>query len=346
MSLQILDKPVGPIGFGLMGFTWRPTITPDDQAFTAMKLAIEHGANFFNGGEFYGTPVPTLNLDLINRFFTKYPKYADKVVLSIKGGVDLTTHAVNGSPEFVRQSVENIIKHLGTAKKLDLFECARVDPNVYCEFAFHTDEQYGPIETTVFALAELVKEGLIGGISLSEVKAETIRRAAAVHTIAAVEVEYSLWSTEARDLGVLSTCAELGIPVIAYSPLGRGFLTGQIRSRQDFDEGDFRLNFERFSEENFAVNLQLVDEITKLAQKKGIKPSQLAISWIKKHEDIIPGLHIIPIPGATTVERVDENLTEVEALTGDEFAEIGAILDKVEIKGGRYYKHAESLLWG
>ncbi|KAK9492051.1 NADP-dependent oxidoreductase domain-containing protein [Lipomyces doorenjongii] len=332
MSLQIVGKPVGPIGFGLMGFTWRPTLTPDDQAFGAMKRAIEHGANFFNGGEFYGTPVPTLNLDLINRFFTKYPEYADKVVLSIKGGVDLATFVPNGSPEFVRKSVENIIKHLGTAKKLDLFECARVDPNV-------------PIETTVSALAELVKEGLIGGISLSEVKPETIRRAAAVHTISAVEVEYSLWSTEARDLGVLSTCAELGIPVIAYSPLGRGFLTGQIRSRKDFGEGDFRLHFERFSEENFAVNLQLVDKITKLAQKKGIKPSQLAISWIKKHEAIIPGLHIIPIPGATTVERVDENLTEVEPLTGDEFAEIGAILDTVEIKGGRYNKHQESLLW-
>ncbi|KAK9351017.1 NADP-dependent oxidoreductase domain-containing protein [Lipomyces doorenjongii] len=332
MSLQIVGKPVGPIGFGLMGFTWRPALTPDDQAFGAMKRAIEHGANFFNGGEFYGTPVPTLNLDLINRFFTKYPEYADKVVLSIKGGLDLATFVPNGSPEFVRKSVENIIKHLGTAKKLDLFECARVDPNV-------------PIETTVSALAELVKEGLIGGISLSEVKPETIRRAAAVHTISAVEVEYSLWSTEARDLGVLSTCAELGIPVIAYSPLGRGFLTGQIRSRKDFGEGDFRLHFERFSEENFAVNLQLVDKITKLAQKKGIKPSQLAISWIKKHEAIIPGLHIIPIPGATTVERVDENLTEVEPLTGDEFAEIGAILDTVEIKGGRYNKHHESLLW-
>ncbi|KAK9362903.1 NADP-dependent oxidoreductase domain-containing protein [Lipomyces starkeyi] len=333
MSLQILGKPVGPIGFGLMGFTWRPTLTPDDQAFAAMKRAIEHGANFFNGGEFYGTPVPTLNLDLINRFFTKYPEYADKVVLSIKGGVDLTTFAPNGTPEFVRQSVENIIKHLGTAKKLDLFECARVDPNV-------------PIETTVAALAALVKEGLIGGISLSEVKAETIRRAAAVHLISAVEIEYSLWSTEARDLGVLSTCAELGIPVVAYSPLGRGFLTGQIRSRSDFEEGDFRLHLDRFSAENFAINLQLVDEITNLALKKGIKPSQLAIAWIKKHEHIIPGLQIIPIPGATTLERVDENCAPVELLTDDEFAEIGAILEKIEVKGARYNKHAESLLWG
>ncbi|ODQ70925.1 hypothetical protein LIPSTDRAFT_74426 [Lipomyces starkeyi NRRL Y-11557] len=235
MQLEILGNSIGPVGFGLMGFTWRPTQTPDDQAFATMKRAIEHGATFFNGGEFYGMSVPTLNLDLINRFFTNYPEYADKVVLSIKGGLDLTTLAPNGSPEFVRKSVENIIKHLGTAKKLDLFECARVDRNV-------------PIETTVAALGELVKEGLIGGISLSEVKPETIRRAAAVHKISAVEIEYSLWSTEARDLGVLSTCAELGIPVIAYSPLGRGFLTGQIRSRNDFNEGDYRLRLERFSE--------------------------------------------------------------------------------------------------
>ncbi|KAJ8101915.1 NADP-dependent oxidoreductase domain-containing protein [Lipomyces tetrasporus] len=333
MPLQILNKQIGAIGFGLMGFTWRPKQTPDDQAFATMKRAIEHGATFFNGGEFYGTPVPTLNLDLINRFFSKYPEYADKIVLSIKGGVDLKTFKPNGSAEFVRASVENIRKHLGEAKKLDLFECARVDPNV-------------PIETTIAALAELVEEGLIGGISLSEVKAETIRRAAAVYKICAVEVEYSLWSTEARDLGVLSTCAELGIPVVAYSPLGRGFLTGQIRSRSDLDEGDMRLHFDRFSEQNFPVNLQLVDEVTKLAQRKGVKPSQFALSWIKKHEDIIPGLQIIPIPGATTVERVDENFAQVEPLTDDMFAEIEAILAKIEIKGGRYNKHLEAQLWG
>ncbi|KAK9237437.1 NADP-dependent oxidoreductase domain-containing protein [Lipomyces kononenkoae] len=333
MPLKILDKPIGPVGFGLMGLTWRPIQMPDDRAFATMKRAIEHGATFFNGGEFYGTPVPTLNLDLINRFFTKYPEYADKVVLSIKGGVDPKTFTPDGSAEFVRKSVENCIKHLGTAKKLDLFECARVDHKV-------------PIETTVSAIGDLVKEGLIGGISLSEVKAETIRRAAAVHKISAVEIEYSLWATEARDLGVLSTCAELGIPVVAYSPLGRGFLTGQVRSRRDLGEGDLRLHLDRFSEENFPVNLQLVDELTKFAQKKGIKPSQLAISWIKKHEEVIPGLEIIPIPGATTIDHVDENLAQVVPMTDEEFAEIGAVLDKIEIKGGRYNAQAEARLWG
>ncbi|KAK9370624.1 NADP-dependent oxidoreductase domain-containing protein [Lipomyces kononenkoae] len=333
MPLEILGKPIGPIGFGLMGFTWRPNPTPDDQAFATMKRAIDLGATFFNGGEFYGSSIRTLNLDLINRFFTKYPEYADKVVLSIKGGVDLKTLAPDGSPEFVRKSVANCISHLGTAKKLDIFECARVDHRV-------------PIETTIAALGELVKEGRIDGISLSEVKAETIRRAAAVHKISAVEIEYSLWATEARDLGVLSTCAELGIPVIAYSPLGRGFLTGQIRSRKDLEEGDIRLPFERFSEENFPVNLQLVDEITKIAKTKGVKPSQLAIAWIKKHEEVIPGLKIIPIPGATSVEHLEENLAQVEPMTDEEFAAIGAILEKVEIKGGRYFKIAEGHLWG
>ncbi|KAK9484725.1 NADP-dependent oxidoreductase domain-containing protein [Lipomyces starkeyi] len=137
--------------------------------------------------------VPTLNLDMINRLFTNYPEYADKAVLSIKGGPDLKTLAPNGSPE--KSHSDNI-----------------------ASLAFHKS----PIERTVAALGEPVKEGLIGGISLSEVKPETIRRAAAVHKISAVEIEYSLWSTEARELGVLSTCAELGIPVIVYSPLGRG----------------------------------------------------------------------------------------------------------------------------
>ncbi|KAJ8103838.1 NADP-dependent oxidoreductase domain-containing protein [Lipomyces tetrasporus] len=330
---QILGVPIGSMGFGLMGFTWRPKITPDDQAFAVMKRAVDLGATFFNGGEFYGSVEPTLNLDLINRFFTKYPEYADKVVLSIKGGVDLKTLSPDGRPEAVRASVNNVLKHLGGAKKLDVFECARVDKNV-------------PIETTISALAEMVKEGLIGGISLSEVGVESIKRAANVHPIAAVEVEYSLWSLEAYELGVLKTCAELGIPVVAYAPLGRGFLTGQIRSRADIGQGDFRLYLDRFSQENFPLNLQLVDEVVKLAEKKGIKPSQLALSWVKKHEEIIPGLSIIPIPGATTLDRIEENYASVPALTDEEFAEIGEILKKFEVRGGRYNTHASAHLWG
>lgn len=287
---------------------------------------------FFNGGEFYGTPDPYLNLKLINRFFTKYPEYADQVVLCVKGGLDAAFHP-DGSPENVRKSVMNIINHLGDKKSLDLFECARVDDRV-------------PIETTVGCLGELVKEGLIKGISLSEVGVETIRRAAKVHKISAVEIEYSLFALEARDLGVLSTCAELGIPVVAYSPLCRGFLTGQIKSRNDLDEGDFRLAFPRFSEENFSSNLTLADKIAAIAHKNKVTPAQIALSWIKKHEEIIPGLTIIPIPGATTVERVEENFAEIRPMTDEEFNDIGEILSRFEIQGARYPgDHGQKYLW-
>ncbi|KAK9387073.1 NADP-dependent oxidoreductase domain-containing protein [Lipomyces mesembrius] len=330
---EMLGVPIGPMGFGLMGFTWRPKITPDDRAFSVMKRAIELGAKFFNSGEFYGSIEPTMNLDLVNRFFTKYPEYSEKVVLSVKGGADLKTLTPDGRPEAVRASVNNILKHLGGAKKLDIFECARVDKKV-------------PIEITIGALKEMVNEGLIGGISLSEVGVESIKRAAKVHPIAAVEIEYSLWSLEAYELGVLQTCAELGIPVVAYSPLGMGFLTGQIRSRADIDQGDSRLHFDRFSEENFALNLQLVDEVGELAGKKNITPPQLALSWVKKHEEVIPGLTIIPIPGATTLDRIEENYTTVPPLTDEEFAEIGEILKKFEVRGGRYNAHAAAHLWG
>ncbi|KAK9461596.1 NADP-dependent oxidoreductase domain-containing protein [Lipomyces oligophaga] len=332
MAIKIAGIPVGPLGFGLMGLTWRPKITSDEQAFPVMKKAIELGATFFNSGEFYGTPEPTLNLQLVNRFFTKYPEYKDKVCLSVKGGVHLKTLAPDGSPEGVRTSVMNTLKYLGDAKKLDIFECGRVDPKV-------------PIETTMGELKKIMEEGLIGGISLSEVGEESIRRAAKVAPISAVEIEYSMWCVDAAENGVLQTCAELKIPVIAYSPLGRGFLTGQIRSRADIPAGDMRLFFERFSEENLPINLKLADEVVELAKAKGVTPAQLALSWIKKHEEKLPGLTIIPIPGATTLERVEENLTSIVPMSDDEFAKIGEIIKSIEIKGGRYNTHAEALLW-
>lgn len=176
-----------------------------------MKTALSLGANFWNSGEFYGSPEPTLNLQLLKRYFTKYPEDADKVVLSVKGGIDIKRLAPTGGAAAVKASVDNIIRHLGGTKTLDIFECARVDPNT-------------PIEETIGALAECVKEGKIRAIGLSEASAATIRRAHAVHPIAGVELEVSLWSTEIFDNGIADTCKELGIPIVAYSPLGRGFL--------------------------------------------------------------------------------------------------------------------------
>jgi pyridoxine 4-dehydrogenase len=175
-----------------------------------MRTALSLGANNWNGGELYGSPERN-SLHLLNEYFTKYPGDAEKVVLSIKGGLKKGELMPDGSRENVRRSIDECLKVLDGKKSLDLFECARVDPKT-------------PIEETIGYIAEYVKEDKLGGISLSEVGAQSIRKAHAVHPISAVEVEFSLWVTDILENGVAATCAELGIPIIAYSPLGRGFL--------------------------------------------------------------------------------------------------------------------------
>ena len=285
-----------------------------------MRAALSAGANFWNGGEFYGTPTSN-SLHLLTAYFEAYPDDADKVVISIKGGLDAQMQP-DGSTAGVRRSVENCVKLLH-GKKLDVFECARVDPNV-------------PLEETIGELAKCVQEGLIGGISLSEVNANTIRRAAKVHPIAAVEVELSLWVTNALENGVASACAELGIPLVAYSPLGRGFLTGEIKSFDDLPEGDFRRISPRFQPAVFGKNLELVDELKKLAQRKKCTPAQLALAWVKEYSGK-PGMPtIIPIPGATTEARVRENVAETAGLGEEDMAEIGKILEEATVLGDRY----------
>jgi pyridoxine 4-dehydrogenase len=228
----------------------------------------------------------------------------------------------DGSPEGVRRSVENCVKILDGKKKIDLFQCARVDTEV-------------PIETTIGTLAELVKEGKIGGISLSEASAETIRRAAKVHKVSAVEVEVSLWQDHILTNGVADACFENGIPVVAYSPIGRGFLTGQIQSLDDLPEGDFRRQFPRFRPENFDKNLQLVHEIQEIAHRKGVTPAQLAIAWVRQLSDrkVLPVF--IPIPGASREDRVKQNCEIVE-LNQEELTEISKVLASFEVLGDRY----------
>ncbi|OLL24984.1 Pyridoxal reductase [Neolecta irregularis DAH-3] len=310
--------------------TWRPTQTPDDQAFATMKAAIERGATFWNSGEFYGQPEPTLNLQLLSRFFTKYPEYKQKVYLSVKGAANLETLQPQGKPQEVRKSVENIINVVG-GKYIDMFECAR-------EILLFRS----PIEETIGELAKLVKEGKISAISLSECNAGTIRRASKVHKISAVEIEFSLWSTEARDNGVLEACKELDIPVVAYSPLGRGFLTGKITKFEDIPEGDFRRYMPRFQPQMFDQNIKLVEKITTLAQKKNCTPAQLALAWIL-HQD----QWIIPIPGCTTPERLHENMDSLKiSLSENDMKEIEEVLATFHVKGERYPNSAKIHLWG
>lgn len=332
---SILGKEIGHTGYGLMGFTWRPYQTPDENAFPAMKAALARGANLWNSAEFYGqTTAPlkhTDNLSLLARYFTKYPEDADKVLLSVKGGINMATFRPDGSPENIKRSVEACLAALDGKKKIDIFECARVDRNV-------------PIETTIAALAEYVKDGTIGGIGLSEASAATIRRAHAVHPIAAVEVEFSLWSTEIFHNGVAETCAELGIPILGYSPLGRGFLTGEIRSHADIPDGEYRKHLDRFQPGNFEKNLQLVDAVKGVSDKKGVTTSQLALAWVKHQSGRGGKPAIIPMFGAVKDTRVEENMKKVE-VTDEEMAEVDKILKSIEVVGLRYTKEQEGLLF-
>lgn len=326
----LLSKQIGPYGLGLMSMTWRPNQTPDNQAFAAMKAALEAGANLWNGGEFYG-PRTSSSLHLLNRYFTSYPADADKVILNIKGGNDEALNP-HGDEAFVRASVENCVKILDGKKKIDIFECARVDPTV-------------PIEATIGTLAKLVQEGKIGGIGLSECNAQTIKRAVKVHPITSVEVELSLWETNCLKNGVADTCAELGIPIIAYAPLGQGFLTGQIKRPDDIPEGDFRRQFPRFFPENFAKNVQLVDHLKLIAKKKGCTPAQLALAWVKQlgQEKGMP--IIIPLPGATTAARVVENM-ELISLSPSELEEINKVVRSFKVSGERYPDFLQDQLEG
>ena len=245
------------------------------------------------------------------------------MLLCIKSGIaDMKTFKIDSSPEAVRRSVENATKILDGKKKIDLFGCARVDQNV-------------PIEDTMKVLQDLVDEGKIGGIQLSEVKAETIQRAAKVAKIDMVEAEVSLWATDIFENGVAETCAQLGITVVAHTPLGAGMLTGHIKSLADMPANDHHRYFPRFQPENFQKNLDLVVELSKLADIKGCTTAQLALCWIKSRSKT-PGMPvIIPVFGARSEERVKENTKEVD-LTVADLKVIDNILDSFPVAGHRY----------
>ncbi|KAI3400844.1 hypothetical protein diail_1533 [Diaporthe ilicicola] len=318
----VAGKPIGPVGFGLMGLTMPWDRAEYDDAVKIMKTALEQGANFWNGGMFYGTPEAN-SLHLLKHYFTKYPEDADKVVLSIKGAYDRGTNSAQGSPEAIRASVEEALQVLGGTKEIDVFEMARVDPAV-------------PIETSVAALAELVAEGKIGAVSLSEVSAQTIRRAAAVAPIAAVEIELSLFTTDVLGNGVADACHELGITLVAYSPVGRGWLTGEFRKPEDIPENDMRRHLPRFQPGAFEQNFRLVEAVEKLAERKGATVAQIAMAWVRRQG-------AVPIPGSRKVDRVVENCRDVD-LSADDLTEIQTLLDTLSIAGGRYPAQFESLL--
>ncbi|KAJ8597951.1 Aldo/keto reductase [Rhizopogon salebrosus TDB-379] len=230
-------------------------------------------------------------------------------------------------PAGVRRSVELVNEKLRGTKRLDLFECARVDPKV-------------PLEESIRTLVELKKEGKLDHIGMSECNADSLRRGNAIHPIAAVEIEVSPWSYEEEAKKVIATAEELGIAVLAYSPLGRGFLTGQIKRPEDLPEGDFRRHLPRFQEDNMKHNFAIVDALAEIARRKNVTPAQLSIAWVASL-----GKHVIPLPGSSHPKRTLENCAggDVE-LSTEEFAEINNVIETAGVEGARYGHGA--LLWG
>ncbi|KAH7162958.1 NADP-dependent oxidoreductase domain-containing protein [Dactylonectria estremocensis] len=319
---QILGKQVGTLGFGLMGFTWRPVPPPLDQALEAMRTAVEKGVTVWNGGEFYGTPEYN-SMTLLKHYFTKYPEDADKVTVFMKGGLNFETHALDGSPEGVRRTLDNIIAQMEGTKKIDGFAYARRDTSV-------------PLEVTLGVIQkEYIDTGKIGGVYVSECSAETIHEASKHAKIIAAEVELSMFSPDILKNGVAAACAQYNIPVLAYSPIGRGMLTGRFTNVSDVKDLGLVAALPRFQEKALEHNLKLVSQVQAQAGKKGCTPAQLAIGWVRGLSNR-PGLPtIIPIPGATTKARVEENATLID-LSEEEMKVIGGIVDSFTTSGGRY----------
>lgn len=294
----------------------------DEQSFKILKAAVEADVVVWNGADFYGTPENN-SLHLINRYFTAHPEDADRVVVCIKSGlIDMKTHTMDCSPEAMRRSVQNAILALDGKKKLDVFGPARVDPNV-------------PIEDTVMALAQLVDEGKIGGIQLSEVTAPTIQRAANAARIAMVECEVSLWSTDIFANGVAELCSSLKIPVVAHSPLGGGILTGRMTSLDDMRPQDHHRFFPRFQPDAFAENIKLVRALGEFADKKKCSMSQLALCWVRA-QTLRPDMpFLVTTPGASSGERLVQNCEDVGLSVGD-LLEIKKIQDEFPVVGDRY----------
>jgi aryl-alcohol dehydrogenase-like predicted oxidoreductase len=287
----------------------------ESESIATIHRALDLGIKFFDTADVYG---PHTNEELVGRILKPH---RDKVIIATKFGIIRNadgTRGVNGRPEYVRSACDASLKRLGI-DTIDLYYQHRVDPNT-------------PIEETVGAMAELVKQGKVRYLGLSEAGPQTIRRAHSVHPISALQSEYSLWSRDHEDDGVLTTVRELGIGFVAYSPLGRGFLTGQIRRPSDLAPDDWRHTSPRFQGENFQKNLDLVTKIEELAEKKKVKASQLALAWV-----LAQGEDIVPIPGTKRRSYLEENVAAVEIkLTEDELEALDAIAPQGAAAGERY----------
>jgi aryl-alcohol dehydrogenase-like predicted oxidoreductase len=314
------DGPrVSAIGIGCMGMSQSYGVPDESESLATIDRALELGLTFFDTADVYG---PFANEELVGRALRKR---RDEVVIATKCGLvpdpSGGRNRVDGSPDHIRAACDASLKRLGVST-IDLYYLHRVDPAV-------------PIEESVRAMAGLVDAGKVRFLGLSEITGRTLRRAHAIHPITAVQSEYSLWTRDPED-GVLPVCRELGVGFVPFSPLGRGFLTGTVRSLEGLPADDFRRGLPRFHASNFGANLGLVDRFAEVAREKGCTPAQLALAWL-----LAQGEEIVPIPGTKRRRYLEENAAAVDvALTRSELARIETAVPKGSAAGGRYSPEA------